>query len=1084
MDIGDSSYDHDAGVHMLQHNRFYAGQWCPPHLTEEQYRNTLEFAYRRGDGDPADHVKFMECYEIVTFTDGKPKVALDFADDGAAVTFSDEEYPYRLAALYVERGQRYSNGWKVHKRGPNGWMVLDSLNPVPKSRDEWNASLTLTAAVERLEQLTGDSLLLIGKPDDLPDSYAYVSEESVLAGQRQDAKGDDGGDDDAPPTGPDPEGEPPEPASEPVLALPNEWQAKDIRCLLDALDHSDVFVADSALGIPVIHEIRGARHLGMGVFEAETPDYVVRFLAGHAMRRTPNEMGWTGLTVERGAYPYDRDAVRARLEEWLRIAEQAETEPDPESEILTRSEAETLLDKALGTEDNPAQTLPIDLLDTAERVTKAKIVDDPEPSATDDDIVCGRGGPVGSLTIVYLDDGRVAWTGDVRCFTQYGELQFRAAWEWLEEGKTRKTRTLSKSYHGDERYAETGMSETDSLHHVLIHSCYAEPDMPDDWENPGIHLAKHVRALLLQAYDDVEDRDGRVFYECLVDQFSELTKIDELLGPINVTLSQLWAPERWVASLGREVLKRKSWKYVPTEERRLAKKYRGDTDACLQALADAKSDRRRNVILSELADLGQVPDEYITAKRAGKPESETIVLSSFDNGKQFGYDNPEHFGIWGPYKDADGKRWTHGWTVWDNTKADIPIPVADSGYEGKGCKNLGSWSMSEAMQAAADYFGANIQLQGKQWDDEYPRYGHWVKRDQIGLEPGDVVVAVEDFGVAACNVQSPKGNRCRKDREIKMGDSFEVVRTFVSTGTATHGDPVVTVRDAAGYELDVRMPQERFANGEVQHHTGKNTSIEVTVATDEDGASKVRTGNAGTEPEPAVEPEPPMMVFDHRSIKGLSVYECRLSDGIRYQITQYDDGRFGIHYRADGEWHNLGDKHTITLNEAVELIRTNVGWDVELPETPDNDRSFNDVRVELTHHPDIVVRTAEIVPRQDGGFDYAPKTREESSVEDQEQPQVEAIAQANIEETPQPETEDDSPYSDEDVAAYEGQWDLYFETGPVSTVRKTAKRIDSIGILQVAYERVDRVLSESTIEDRRKIIQRRIRQLEKLAKAA
>lgn len=1082
MDIGDSSYDHDAGVHMLQHNRFYAGQWCPPHLTEEQYRDALEFAYRRGDGDPADHVKFLECYEIVAFTDGKPKVALDFADNGAAVSFSNEEYPYRLAALYVERGQRYSNGWKVHRRGPNGWMMLDSLNPAAGSRDEWKASLTLTAAIERLEQLTGDAILLIGKPDDLPDSYAYVSEESVLAGQRQDATGGDGGNDDAPPSGPDPEGEPkpdeaPAPASEPVLTLPNGWQAEDLRCLLDALDHSDVFVADSALGVPVIHEIRGARHLGMGVFEAETPDYVVRFLAGHAMRRTPNEMGWTGLTVERGSYPYDRNAVRARLEGWLRIAEQAEAEPEPElnaaPEAPIESDVEMFLDEALG----------------------------PELPEADDDIVCDRGGPVGSLTILYLDDGRVAWTGDVRCFTQYGERQFRAAWEWLEESKTRKTRTLSKSYYGDERYAQTGMSEADSLRYMLTRSCYAEPDIPSQWENPGIHLAKHVRTLLLQAYYDVEDRDGRVFYECLVGQFDELARVDDLLGPINITLSQIWAPERWVESLGREVLKRKSWKYVPTEERRLAKKYRGDTDACLQALADVKSDRQRNAILSELADLGQIPDEYIAAERAGKPvppalvtqaqvsevegpESETIVLSSFDNGKQFGYDNPDHFGIWGPYKDADGKRWTHGWTVWDNTRSDIPIPVADPSYEGEGCKNLGSWSMSEAVQMAADYFGVSIQLDGEQWDDEYPRYGHWVKRVQIGLEPGDVVVAIEDFDIAACNVQSPKGNRCRKDREIKMGDSFEVIRTFVSTGAATHGDPVATVRDAAGYELDVRMPQERFANGDVQHHAGKNTDPEVTVATDENGTSKVRTGDTGTEPELEVEPERPVMVFDHRFIKGLSVYECRLADDVRYRIAQYDDGRFGVHYRADGEWHNLGDKHTITLDEAIELIRTHVGWNIELPETPDNDRSFSDVRVELTYHPDIVVRTAEIVPRRDGGFDYAPKTREGSLVEDREQTRVEAIAQVNIKETPQPETEDDSPYSDEDIAAYEGQWDLYFETGPVSTVRKVVKRIASIGILQVAYERVDRALSESTIEDRRTIIQRRIRQLEKLARAA
>jgi len=83
---------------------------------------------------------------------------------------------------------------------------------------------------------------------------------------------------------------------------------------------------------------------------------------------------------------------------------------------------------------------------------------------------------------------------------------------------------------------------------------------------------------------------------------------------------------------------------------------------------------------------------------------------------------------------------------------------------------------------------------------------------------------------------------------------------------------------------------------------------------------------------------------------------------------------------------------------------------------------------------------------------------------------------------------DDAPgaprYSAEDVVAYEGHWDVYFETGSVPTVRRTVKRIDAAGILHVAYERADRGASASTLDERRRIIQNRIRQLEGRSKAA
>jgi len=63
---------------------------------------------------------------------------------------------------------------------------------------------------------------------------------------------------------------------------------------------------------------------------------------------------------------------------------------------------------------------------------------------------------------------------------------------------------------------------------------------------------------MLKAYLDVQNRDGRVFYECLESAFDESVKDDALLGQIELTMRKLWAPDRWVESLEREVLKRKS----------------------------------------------------------------------------------------------------------------------------------------------------------------------------------------------------------------------------------------------------------------------------------------------------------------------------------------------------------------------------------------------------------------------------------------------------------------------------------------------------------------------------------------------
>ena len=99
--------------------------------------------------------------------------------------------------------------------------------------------------------------------------------------------------------------------------LPNGWTAEDIQHLLDKLETTCVLVADRELGIPTIHDFSDPRHLGVGVFKAETPNYTVLYDAGASMKRTPSGKGWTGVRVEKGEFPYDRDGVRATLQGYL-----------------------------------------------------------------------------------------------------------------------------------------------------------------------------------------------------------------------------------------------------------------------------------------------------------------------------------------------------------------------------------------------------------------------------------------------------------------------------------------------------------------------------------------------------------------------------------------------------------------------------------------------------------------------------------------------------------------------------------------------------------------------------------------------
>lgn len=109
----------------------------------------------------------------------------------------------------------------------------------------------------------------------------------------------------------------------PSKAVERGWTVEDIEFLLDKIESKGpLLVAGTALEIPTIHSIRGARHCGFGFFKAEVEGIEVHFDAGGAMQRTPSGQGWTPLNAkEYGAEVpqsiFNEAEVVATLESYL-----------------------------------------------------------------------------------------------------------------------------------------------------------------------------------------------------------------------------------------------------------------------------------------------------------------------------------------------------------------------------------------------------------------------------------------------------------------------------------------------------------------------------------------------------------------------------------------------------------------------------------------------------------------------------------------------------------------------------------------------------------------------------------------------
>jgi hypothetical protein len=108
---------------------------------------------------------------------------------------------------------------------------------------------------------------------------------------------------------------------EDYVSLPEGWTVEDVRFLLEKLEEGPILVADTELGIPTIHDVKGqVEHCGFGLMKATAREFTVTFDAGGAMQRTPSGRSWSFLKVTAGEYPYDTEGVQATLQHYVDCA--------------------------------------------------------------------------------------------------------------------------------------------------------------------------------------------------------------------------------------------------------------------------------------------------------------------------------------------------------------------------------------------------------------------------------------------------------------------------------------------------------------------------------------------------------------------------------------------------------------------------------------------------------------------------------------------------------------------------------------------------------------------------------------------
>ncbi len=616
-------------------------------------------AATEGEGEPVSDAFCPKCGQAraVHNDDGscvqdepEPEAhALTFGDNGVQVYFEGEAY--LLLNPYSDRdGTRYSRGWVWHYRDESTGMEWRCLEDPDRGPDSQVGGYSLRETVAYAERVTGLRFELAGAPEDLPDSYPKPPEvltraeaEAIL--ERETMPGVN-------------------PAQTLTVGmldaaervtkaeiLPEPWK-------MTQRQYQETKAARVAGGVPILNVADEEEHrqlveeamergeiIPTHVFE-DYPDLwrpwtwtlEIWLQMEHVIQRTGPDMRYHAPTGSTTLWPgtTSREEVKRKQHGYeVRVA-LAEGEHVPGPVLAGYPELET--------EQEATQA------ETAPALSERKVR------------VGHRPVPYGVLYAVYLDSmgvpNGIAWTGDIDTFRERGGAdELRDAFEYFADVKAyveaeyglqavvihkasdSDTRVVALEEDGVEiptgytfvnlpgwqapvrLYFRPGMTlpRNYELDHAF-HESSAEPDVPPEWDIPGVHLAQRVREVLRQAHTNLLDYGEIVYADELMAEFQTLAKEDDVLGLVDEV--RLLEPARWIRSLGVEVAGRLAWTYVPPDERKgkLAQKYEGDHEALKEALEQGPSGNRLNLLLSALADTGwPAPERYARPTTAGAP---------------------------------------------------------------------------------------------------------------------------------------------------------------------------------------------------------------------------------------------------------------------------------------------------------------------------------------------------------------------------------------------------------------------------------------------------------------------------------
>jgi hypothetical protein len=142
------------------------------------------------------------------------------------------------------------------------------------------------------------------------------------------------------------------------------WNVMSIRELLEIVQQREiVFVADTSLGIPTIHDQPQSEHMGFGLFRAQTAEYAINWQAGSSMNRLiMNGEAWTEVQVEWGTFPYDKQQVIETLKRWeaelSQAAQPAQVATELVESIVSESAEELVERKPIKTKRKKTEAKP------------------------------------------------------------------------------------------------------------------------------------------------------------------------------------------------------------------------------------------------------------------------------------------------------------------------------------------------------------------------------------------------------------------------------------------------------------------------------------------------------------------------------------------------------------------------------------------------------------------------------------------------------------------------------------------------------------------------------------------------------